>query len=273
MADDSTPSAGGNTGAAPVVTQTPEPISLSDDSFVKLPGSDKPVKWGDHYRGFQSQFTKTAQEKAKLEQTRQSLEQQVKDRDVMVQRLQQALGVNNQTPPTDPYADLKSRQYLDGEAAYKLAQSLRGEVGSFGSALGQRDQVILALAKQLAEIKKSVGEFSTQRQGQEFENKIKKWVTDLELDGFEDLAKEVYLAYEGDDLDNEFPTIFKNRVQQVEAAIRARDKKRLETRRQLPFTPAKGGNGSAGKPISLADKNAREVTDILWEQMNGGEEA
>lgn len=48
-------------------TGSPSHIDLSDDAFVKLPGQDKPVKFGEWRRGFQGSFTRTAQEKARLE--------------------------------------------------------------------------------------------------------------------------------------------------------------------------------------------------------------
>lgn len=277
MATESTPA---GTGAANstattqpnATTTTPTPIDLGDDTLVKLPGSDKPVKWGEHYRGFQSQFTKTSQEKAKLEKAYKEAQDRLQQREQEFERLK-ALVAGTQAPQEDPYSELKSRQYLDGESAYKLAQMLRGEVGNFGQALSKRDQVLVAMLKQMQQMQQAVETWRAKSSSEEFGSKIKRFLSEHDIEPeFEDLAKEVYLAYEGDDLDQEFPTIFKNRVQQIKAAMANIEKRKREATRQLPFTPAKGGNGVAGKPLSLAGKSSKEVADLLWDQMSGGGE-
>src|SRR3954469_13675397 len=64
-------------------TQTPEAFELNDDALVRVKGSDQPVKYGEHFRKFQSQFTKASQEAARLRkeldaerQSRQQFEQE-----------------------------------------------------------------------------------------------------------------------------------------------------------------------------------------------------
>lgn len=273
MADEQAPVVPAATGTP---TSSPTPIELSDDSFVKLPGSDKPVKWGEHYRGFQSEFTKKAQAAKASEVERQKLAGQLKEYEqrfqAMQARIQQAAG--GQAQPNDPYADLKARNYLDGDSAYKLAGQLRNEFSGFGQELSKRDQILLALAQELKSQRDQVSGFQRQRAEADFEGYISKTISDNNIGPeWSDFAKEMYLGYNEDEtLRSEFPKMLKTRVEQIESATRSADKKRAQAARSLPFVPGKGAQGSGGKPLSLAGKSTQELADLLWPGGDGAED-
>ena len=112
------------------------------------------------------------------------------------------------------------------------------------------------------------GRFGTQ----DFDGKISNW---LKEGGYPseaaDLAKEIYLAYEGDDLDNEFPQIFANRWEQIQQIIDSQRKAKVEAARR-PLLPGRGGNGVASKPIGLkGNESSKQLADTLWDAMQAGE--
>ena len=66
-----TPAGGGQSAAGlgnAANPNAPQVIELSEDSLVRLPGAKEPVRYGDHSRGFQSEFTKRAQEAKRYRQ-------------------------------------------------------------------------------------------------------------------------------------------------------------------------------------------------------------
>jgi hypothetical protein len=99
-----------------------------------------------------------------------------------------------------------------------------------------------------------------------FDAKIAKWLQDGGYPAeYGDLAKEVYLAYEGDDLDVEFPRIFAERVEQVERAFEARRQKKLSEARRGVFVPGKGGQAGPSKPIQFkGNESSKEIADALF---------
>src|SRR3990167_4477661 len=111
---------GGNSGGVnnPSLGSAPSIIELSEDSMVKLPGAKDPVRYGDHYRTFQSEFTKRAQEAASLRAEKAKLTQQLQD---YQRRLQQGQRQQGQAPKPNRLQELagqlKSLTYLNGEQA------------------------------------------------------------------------------------------------------------------------------------------------------------
>ena len=260
---------------------TPTAIELSDDSLVRLPGSDKPVKWGEHHKGFQSEFTKKAQAAAKLEAELKSEREARGQREQALQRLyaeyQRLQAGQHQGGEADPLAELQQLGYIDGQTAYRLAQHLQKQFGGYQTELQRRDQAILLMANRLKQLNDMVNGFSSRNAETEFEGKIGKWLDDLGYDreDWGEFARDVALSHEqGSDFDEVMPTKIKERIERAIANAESLKRKRIEAARKAPFTPGRGGQGSASKPISLAGKSSKEVTDILWEQMNkGGEDA
>lgn len=249
-----------DTSPAPESTAPAEPsiIDLSDEnSLIKIKGSEKPVKFGDHVRGFQAQFTKASQKAAQLERALAEREE----------RLRQLEAAQRSAPSgqQDVYEALRALPYLSGEDAVQVVQSI-------GEQLKQRDMVLLAALKQmqaLQNVVKGLNESSTTAQ---FDAKISRW---LEEGGYppeaKDLAKEIYLAYEGDDLDQEFPAIFHARWTQIENAIEARRAQKVAAARKQPFVPGRGGQAGPSKPLAIpANASAKEVSNLLWDSLQTG---
>lgn len=249
-------SAGSQTPSQP---DTQSAFEVSDDSLIRLKGSDKPVKFSDHVRGFQSQATKAAQKAA-------ALERQLQERDAKLQALQQAQRQQPQQQSSeDIYADLRQLPYLTGEDAVSVVESI-------GQQLRQRDMVLLGALKQMQNMQRILGTLGDQYTTQSFEGKIAGFIKQGGYDpGYTDFAKELYLAYEGDDLDEEFPQILANRIKQIETIMEGKRRAAANQRRQ-PFIPGKGGNANPSKPLQLkANASAREIADEMWATMNHNE--
>jgi hypothetical protein len=241
--------------------QEPQIYDLPDENaLVRVKGSDKPVKYSEIGRNFQAQWTKEAQRRAQLERELQTEREQ---RQRFEQERQRA-GQNQNQP--DPLASLRERPYLTGEEAATVVQGIVEQVK-------ERDKYIGALYKKLQEVEKRFGGMYESHTNSAFDSKINKWVSELGYDpqaeGVSDIAKEIYLAYEGNDLDQEFPQIFANRMKQIESFFEARKKSQLEKARRQPFIPGRGGQAGPSSPIQLKpNASPREIADMLW---NGGD--
>lgn len=270
MAFESTGDTGGNSApigtelagnSAPTPAVEPTPIELKDDSFIKAPGIDKPVKYGEHVKGLQSQFTKATQKAAQLER---ELAQEREARQRFEQERNRAPQESNGQP--DVFSALRELPYLSGEQAVEVVQGITQEIR-------KRDQVLVAALTRMQQMEQRLGGLYETHTNSTWESKINKWVTDLGY-GPEaaEVAKEIYLAYEGQDLDQEFPRIFGERMKQLEALFEARKRSQLEQSRRLPFVPGRGGNTGPTNPMNLKPSaTSREVADALWGGWNGSD--
>lgn len=250
-------------GADPVQTdtttveQTPQVYEIPDENaLVRIKGQDKPVKFGEIGRNFQSQWTREAQRRAQLEK---ELAQEKEARQRFEQERQRA---GQQQTQADPLASLRERPYLSGEEAATVVQGIVEQVR-------ERDKYIGALYKKLQAMEKQFSGVYESHTNSAFDSKISKWVTDLGYDpqaeGVSDLAKEIYLAYEGNDLDQEFPRIFESRMKQIESFFEARRRAAIEKARRQPFVPGRGGQTGPSKPIQMKpDATPREIAELLW---------
>jgi hypothetical protein len=83
----------------------------------------------------------------------------------------------------------------------------------------------------------------------------------------------LYSAYEGDDLDNEFPTILQERWNQINGIFNEQRQQTIERNQRSPFPlPGRGGSGTPSKalPKFRGDETAREMADTLWEELHAG---
>jgi len=249
----------------------PTPIELRDDSLVKIPGSDKPTKYGEFYRGLQGQLTKASQRAAELERRYVEAQARLEERERAFQRM------NSQPTPgqtTNPTAELvnkiRSLPYMSGEDAAEMTETIINQIAQVGGQFQQRDAILIGLARQLKATQDLVNNLQSNHVNSSFEGKITRWVGELGLPAeATDFAKELYLAYEGEGLDEEFPTILKNRWEQVVSLARQAERARIDSARKLPFVPGRGGQGVPSKPLSdkLAKANPAQVADELWEAM------
>jgi hypothetical protein len=264
---------GGDGGSSPAQTTqvsssgstAPSPIDLAEDALIRIKGQEKPVKFNEYFKGFQSQFTKASQEAARLKAALQEREQRLKQYETERQRASQQQTAQN--PQNDVYAQLEQLPYLSGKDARAVVESIQG-------AITQRDQVLIAALKKIQTMEKMVSGLSENHSMQNFEGKISRWLQDGGYDpGYGDLAKEIYLAYEGDDLDNEFPQIFASRVKQIEDIWEKTRAAKVNAARQQrsPFVPGKGGQTGPSNPLKLDPRAShREVADQLWDAIQDG---
>lgn len=267
-------------GGAPLESTqaTPTVRDFTDDDLVRIPGQEQPVKYGELYKRLQADHTKKSQEVSKLQK---ALEKQQKEWDTTraqqesyLKNLAASLLNKKETPTEDPFRALESLSFLDGRTAAQLARTIQTQgIQPIIGAIQERDQIIRTMYQNMLQLQNVVQELNSRRADQDFDGKISKYIKDLDLpEEVADLVKEVYLAYEGDDLDDVFPDIMRSRWEQITAAVNAANKKRAEAARKKPFVPGKGGDGRPGGRVGLTGKeSAAQAADILWEQLQGGE--
>ncbi len=281
------PDLGGGSGSGGVSDQVntqsaaPTVYDLSDDTLVRVNGQSQPVKFSDLSRRQQADYTRKTQAAQKLHQQAQSLQQQNQTERARLETIAAQLAARQQgnrgsNQDNDPFmTELAGKEYIDGKTAVEIVRQLQNQgLAPIANAITQRDKVIGQLYNQLKALSNQVNEMGGRFGQSDFDGKINRWVAD---GGYPpeaaDLAKEVYLAYEGDDLDNEFPEIFARRWQQVENIFNARREAKVAAARQAPRLPGRGGNGSASKPIGLkGNETSKQTADLLWDalQANSG---
>jgi hypothetical protein len=256
------------------------PVDISDDTMVRVPGQDDPVKYGDLYKRLQADHTKkttaAARARDQLAVERQDLHSNHRQKEQQLQQLTtQLLAMRNQGQNAGPdyLSELEGREIMDGRTVAQLMRAIQDQgFGSVAKAMEARDGVISQLGAQLTKVNEVVRRLASERSDTSFDRKISGWLKDLNLDdNFTDLAKEVYLAYEGDDLDDEFPEILRSRIDQVRGLFRSADKRRVDEARSAKFKfPGKGGQGSAAQAGGLkGSETSAQVADRLWEAMQG----
>jgi uncharacterized protein YukE len=249
-------SAGSSAGAAGAGSADPanDPLDIDENRLIRIKGSDKPVKFGDHVRTFQSQWTKAAQEAARLKQA-------LTQRDQELQRIRNAAQGNQgngQGQSEDVLSKLKALPYLSGEQAVEV-------VSQIGDQIKQRDMITLALLKQVQTMKNQLGQVYGNYQTAGFDSKISRFMEQEKIP--KELAqrvKELYTAYEGDDLDQEFPAILRGWYEDINKVLDANRQAAVRAARN-PFLPGKGGNGSPSKPLTFkGNESPKAITDALW---------
>lgn len=243
-----------DTSAEPAVVDIP-----GDDALVKYPGAEKPVKFKE-IRNFQAQWTREAQRRAEIERKLQEREAQIQRYE---QERQRAARQPQQSGQPDVFEALRQLPYLDGETAVGVVQGIQREIA-------MRDQAMLMMAQQMRKMQQQFGSIHENHSNAAFDAKINKWLTEGGYpQEYADLAKEVYLAYEGDDLDYEFPQIFAERVSQIEKAIEAKRAREIAAQRQNRFVPGKGGQVGPSKPLTFkGNESPKEITDALFSLMH-----
>lgn len=258
-------SQGGNQNIGGGTSTTPTVHDYDENMLVKFKGSDKPVKLGDHVRGFQSQFTKASQEAAKLKKDFASQQQEL-------QRIREAAGGRNGDPNANAGADMlasiESQPFIDGKMMGSVLKDLQG-------GMRERDMVQLAVLNKIKTIEGILNELHGTSINSSHQSKLKKWLGDGGYDADDqntyELADIIYRGYEGENLDEEFPAIFESRWKQMQAAVQRRADRERQRTRNLPFTPGKGGNGAPGKAQGLTGKESpKELADFFFNRFGGG---
>lgn len=264
------PNGGGSYAGNP---NAPQVIDISEDSMVRLPGQKDPVKYGDYYRKFQSEFTKRAQAARDAEQRERQYQQQLEEYRRKETAWGQQQGQGQRPNPGQQLAEqIRSLPYLSGKDAAMVVENILSQVGQYDQALSQRDMVLGLLYKKLQSVEQGFKQIQSRHTMGDFETKIKKFAGNAGIpESAHDWVKELYLAYEGEDLDQEFPTILANRWQQLQNIWRESNRKRAEEARNQPFVPGRGGQGAPSRQLqNLAGKSPRELADALWPGMVDG---
>lgn len=262
----------------PAAQSTPQPVELKDDAVVSIPGVNKPVKWGEWYRDYQGRFTKATQSAAELARKQQELEQRASQAEQRAREYENALRQRaREAQQTGSRNDLinsiKSLQYLSGEDAAAVVQNLLEQINGVGGQFQQRDVALVALYNKLLEQQKYIDEIRGRSAEQSFDQLVSSTLKELGIpDEASDWAKEIYLAYEGDDLRSEFPRILGERWEQIQRFVRANDRKAADASRNRPFVPGKGGNGVPGAPLNLRQgASPAEMAEALFPMLGAGD--
>lgn len=262
-------------------------VDINDDTLVRIPGQDQPVKYGELYKRLQADHTKKSTAVAKAEAALKAQQSQwstkrEQEETYLKQLAATLLQKQNQGQggqQGNPYlSKLKALQYLSGNDASEMFETLMGQgISPIVQAIQERDQVITGLYKMVQNLQQQFQTYgSTQQQGA-FEGRIAGWVKELGLpEEAVPLAKEIYLAYEGDDLDEQFPEILRNRWDSTVALVNKLNQSKVAAARasSSPFKlPGKGGSGTPGQPIGLkGNESAKDTAEYLWNALQGSKD-
>lgn len=260
----SSPSGGGTT--APPTGPT-GPLTLKDDQEVLFGEGGKPFKVSD-LRGLQSQFTKVSQARAELDR---QLKAQREDAARLQNALKVALGQAVQPPQSDPFADIKDRPFITGQQLAALMSQSQNQITSQLNPVGQ---VLQVMAQRLLALEGQFGTVAKDYSGRAHEQKIRGALSKIGLDPDEyfDEADIFYRAHEGDTLDEDFPSMFKEFVEKRTERQKRLKQQRMDQARQMPFVPGKGGFGSTKGDHGLTGKETpQELADKMWALMQGND--
>lgn len=259
---------------------TPSPVDLTDDTPVRWVGEKEPIRYGDLAKRLQAAETKKNQAFAKqqreFQRQQQAWQESVKAERARLEQVAASLMQQRGGQPQDELiSNLMAQPYIDGKTAAKIVQELRENgIGGVSQQIAQRDQIIQYLANQLQAIQRDVQGLRGTYASQAFDGKIKRWMKELDLpEEAEEFAKEVYSAYEGEDLDDEFPEILQKRWNQLQGLFTRQQRAKVEASKKRPFTiPGRGGNGVPSQLNGLkGNESPRDIADKLWPLMQGAD--
>lgn len=268
-----TPPAEPQAPATPSATPSaePTPIKLTEEASVLLPGSDKPVKYGEWFRGFQQKHTEATTQRSKLNQQLQQIAAERKAEQEELTRLREFVSrgqAQRQQPPSPLSAlagDIKKLQYLNGEDGEKLLSSIDSQFSQLQQSIQQRDRVFQLVAQRMAEQQKAIDAITNRHSESDIKGLWNKAIQEHGLpEDAEEFAEMVWLSHEGDGLRDEYPTLLKEKWDKLAAAVRAADKRRADEARRARFVPGKGGVATPSKPYDPGTKTSAEIADDLW---------
>lgn len=258
---------GGSSSGAPAGSNVYE---LTPDSLIKPPGAKEPVKYSDYQRQYipQSEWTKKTQQ---LAQERQAWEQE-KQRatQLLLQHAQQlaaARGGNEQGGgQPDLLQQLREAPYVDGNTAAQLYETLQTQgIQPVVQAIQQRDK---ALQLMFAHIKRQ-DQVLQQLQGTHQQSRFNERVTSVRTElGLPDdpeaneFLADLYAAYEGPDLDEQYPELARKRVEGLRRIFRELDRRQAQQARQN-LIPGRGGNATPGRQLNQGYKSPEQIANEL----------
>lgn len=234
----------------------PSVIEVDENALIKPKGYDKPIKFGEYGRNFQAQWTREAQKRA-------ALEKQLAERDARLKQIESERAQAQRQPQqgnADVFAQLRQLPYLTGEDAVGVVQSIARQIQD-------RDRILVGTLEALKQQQAIVNQLYNNHNTVSFDAKIDRWLKENNWSPeLRELAKEVYLAYEGDDLDYEFPRIFQSRVQQMRKAFEAERAAQVSAAKRPAFVPGRGGDAKPSKPLEFkGGESAKDIADKMWD--------
>lgn len=256
------------------------PIDISDDTLIRVKGVKEPVKYSDYIKGFvpKSDFTRAQQAKAaELQRSQETL----RDREQRLEALTRQQTGNasaQQNPVNDLIKSLESKPYLSGAEAGGLVKQLwEGGIVKLAGAITQRDEIIKLMYNKLMSIDGNVGTMRTASQEQALQTRFNAVKTQLDLPDtpeIDEFLMDVYYSHEGEDLDQEFPNMVKNRWDSLQKLQRTLDQKRVQSARQTVLAPGgrRGGNATPSNALrsKTATMDAKQLADSMWPLLQGG---
>lgn len=241
-------------------------------------GDGKPVKGSDYLAGFvpktqydqvQTNYQKGRDfliaEATRLEGAWKQLQGQIKSRQ------QQQPGA--QTSPLDKFKDAP---IIDGNALSEAYQAMReGDIAPLQKLVQLQQQKITQLEKSMQQFGKGFGSISEQQQAAQHSSMVEGVIKSLG-NGFDpanqllrDLADDVYMSHDPNDqnLQREFPAMFKARIEGLRKLFREMDKAAIEQAKNTRRTFTRpGGNASPNGEVPYQHENGASLARRFFGQ-------
>lgn len=243
---------------------------LSDDAMVRVPGSDRPIKFSEYKAGYvpRADFDRTSSEYGAYKQkVQQTLLQYVAGLQRGGQAGQAQAGAAKDEME-ELLAKVEGAQYVDGPGLATVIRQVLSRMRSADTqkALGMLYQHNQQLGKRLQAIE-------GQRSQESLNATVRSWLKDNDYDPeyYEDLALDLIAGYEGKPVDI-LNKVVKARIEKIEKGKEARTIKA----KQLPFEPRLPGRGGdnrfATKAKDLSQASPAQIADAFWPHMSGDTE-
>lgn len=268
---------GGGGAPADAGGETPSAVSLADDTLVSVPGSDKPIKFGEWRNRYvdKADFTRTTQQYAAREKAWQDYANQIK------QQYEERL---KSVTPAQPQGQnsfeaelnaLASREYVDGKTAAGLVQRIIQQgLAPLAGELKKRDQLIGLLYNKLEGVEGSVQGLTGRTSQADFQSKLEAAAKSAALPSkpvIQEFLQDIYLSHEGKDLDSEFPNMVKQRWSELVQAVREWDKEQADdAKRRALGIPTRGGAATPSKPARKGFETAEDIAKTWFPILRGG---
>lgn len=259
------PANAGPTNGAPAVDTAPQPISLTDDSLITVDGQKEPVKYGEWKNRFvdKSQYTKVTQDRAAREkQWADHLAAVKADYESRLKQTSPNAPVGGASQFDQELQQLANATYVDGKTAASLVSRLvKDGIGGLAESIKQRDQVIALLYKKLEGVGSQVSEFKSSASKEALNGLYTQVRADVQLPNdpvIKEFLEDIYWSHTGNDLNQEFPKMVRERWSQLVAAVRAWDKANAAKQRTEGL-PGRGGAATPSKPVKRGFQSAEDI--------------
>jgi len=271
MADDETlnapmaeESSGADEQSSPEGGETPESGSWSKETQAEY--TKKTQALADERKQWDSQRT---QQQQQLQQYAQQLQQQ----QYAAQAAQQYAPQQQQQQGDTMLDQLRQMPYLDGNTAAQLMERIVSEgINPLQQALQQRDKALAQVYKDYKTLRETVGHTQGKQAEKDLDARFVQLRQDTGLPDEEvvnELLRDVYYSHEGDDLNEKYPEMARNRIDGLRKVFREMDRKEALKAKTSTF-PSKGGQSSLTNGKTGGYKSPADRADELWPMLNPG---